>query len=412
MSRWFPLLLLLVACSGGGGGPPAEGADGEKKAETEPDPRTLVEVAKVTRGSVGDHLVGSATVESEAQATLVPEASGTVTAIYVEEGDPVKRGQLLAVVASPQLEGGFARAQAELDRATREAEGARRLHEQGALSRAELDIAEQALRTARVAYDEATRTRGFTRIESPIDGTVAQKNLRFGEVAGGTAAFTVVDLDRLRVVVSLPERDVARVRPGLPATLVSAYDDDQAATGRVLRVSPVVDSATGTFRVTIAVDPGQTALRPGQFVSTRIEVDRHEGVLTVPRRALVWDEGKAHVFLVRELTAEELAKEAEEKVKAEEEAKKGPGGGFAFSFGGGEAEEEEKAPEVPGPKRKAVRTPVEVGFEDGETAEILSGVAEGDAVVVVGNEALRDDARVRLPEDPTVAQAATEPKAG
>lgn len=413
MRPWFLLCLWLAACSGGGGAGPDEGAaeDTDEKKKAEPDPRTLVEVASAVTGGVGDHLVGSATVESEAQATLVPEAQGVVTGIFVEEGDAVKKGQLLAVIASPTLEGGYERASAELDRATREAATAERLHAQGALSKAELETAQQALQTARLAAGEASRTRGFTRMESPIAGTVAQKNLRYGEVAGTQAGFVIVDLDRLRVVVNLPERDISRVRPGMPVTLVSAYDDALQATGQVLRVAPVVEATSGTFRVTVAVDPGQGALRPGQFVSARIEVDRHEGVLTVPRRALVWEEGKAYVYLVRELNAEELAKEEEEKQEEEEKEGKAKGqGGFSFSFGGGE--EEDEPDELPGPKRKAVRTPVEVGYEDGELAEIRSGLEVGQAVVVVGTEALRDGARVRLPEDPTLAKASAEPSAG
>ncbi len=411
MSAWL-LTLFLVACAGG---PEGGGGDTDAEEETQPDPRSLVEVALVMPGSVGSHLVGSATVESEAQATLVPEATGVVTGIYVEEGDRVTKGQLLAALSNPTLEGGFSRASAELERATRDVEAARRLFSQGAISKAELDLAETTLTGARTAHAEATQTKGFTRLESPINGTVATRNLRFGEVAGGQPAFVIVDLDRLRVVVSLPERDAAAVRAGLPAKLVSAYDDKSVATGSVLRVSPVIEATSGTFRTTIAVDPGQSTLRPGQFVSVRIEVDRHENVLTVPRRALVWDEGKPFVYRVAEMTPEEVAKEAEDKKKLEEKAEGGggKGGGMSFSFGGGDTDEK-KEPELPGPKRKAVRVAVTIGFEDGELAEVTSGLKVGEQVVTVGNEALRDGARVRLPGDPTIAtkteEAPAEPK--
>jgi len=407
MIVWL-LSLALLGCAGGDG--EGKGPEGEEKEEFQPDPRSLVEVAAVATGSVGSHLVGAATVESEAQATIVPEATGVVTELLVEEGDTVRKGQVLAVLSSPTLEGSYAQAKGELERAERDADSARRLYAQGALSRAELDVAEGTLRAAKTAFSQASDTRGFTRLTSPIAGTVAQRNLRFGELAGPQAAFTVVDLDRLRVVVSLPERDARRVRAGLPVELVSAYDAAVKATGKVLRVAPVIDAASGTFRTTVAVEPGQ-ALRPGQFVSVRIEVDRHEDVLTVSRRALVWEEGKPYVYRVTELTPEEVAKEEEEKKKKEEEAaKEGPGGGLSFSFGGGK-EEEEKPPEIPGPKRKATRVSVEVGYEDNELAEVVKGLAVGDQVVVVGNEALRDGARVRLPGDPTVATKVEEAEA-
>lgn len=396
------LVVLLIGCSVQSD----EAPGGEDSGDVQPDPRTLVEVAEAAPGSVGSHLVASATVESEVQATLVAEASGVVTALHAEEGDEVRRGQLLAVIASPQLDAAYERASAELERARTEAEAAERLFGQNAVSRAEVDAARQALAIARTAHSEASATRGFTRLLSPIDGVVAQRNVRYGEVAGPTPAFVIVDPARLRVVVNLPERDLPRVRPGLPATLVSAYSADVTARGTLERIAPVVDAATGTFRATLRLD-ADTPLRPGQFVSVRVEVDRHEGVLTVPRRALVWEEGKAYVFRVSELTAEDEAKEkeAEEKAKKAEEK-----GGFAFSFG--EPDEEKKPAELPGPKRKAVRVAVQVGYEDGELAEITSGLAAGDPVVVVGNQALRDGARVRLPGDPTVASAAPPQKDG
>lgn len=399
MLAW-PLLLALVACSGS----PEPGGEAKTDEEKKPvvDPRTLVEVAPVTRGAVGQHLVSSASVESESQATLVPETAGVVSALYVEEGDRVTKGQRLATLVAPTLDGAWERAQSQVQTAQADAETARRLFDQGAIAKAELDAANRALDLARSAGREAGRTRGFGELTSPIDGVVATRNMRVGEMAGPTSAIVVVDPARLRVVVNLPERDIARVHEGLAASLTSSFDDKAVAPGRVVRVSPVVDATSGTFRVTVALDDSATKLRPGQFVSVRIEVDRHEGVLTIPRRALVWEEGKAYLFKVVEQTAEELAKEKEEAEKKKAEAKKAEGFSFDSLWG---AKEEEAEPEPPPPHRKAVRLAVDVGFEDGENAEILSGAVEGDSVVTVGNSALRDGAKVRLPGDPTLTDA-------
>lgn len=397
----FPLGLLLllgVGCAMGGG-------EGEPPAEGEPeapvvDPRILVESANAAPGTVGDHVVASASVESEGQAVLIPEASGLVTGVYVEDGDRVERGQLLAEIASPALDGAFARAAEELARAEADAAAAQRLFDQGAISRSELDVALRAQTAARTAHAEARETRGFTRLESPIAGVVASRQIRYGETAGPTPAFTIVDLDRLRVVVSLPERDLARVQAGQPATVVSAYDDAVSGTGHVLRVAPVVDTATGTVRVTVGLDPGQAQLRPGQFVSVRIEVARHEGVVTVPRRAIVWEEGVSYVFTLLEgPPPKEPGAEGEEAAK-EGEPEAPPW--WASLLGGGGEEEEAAEPEIPGPWRRAHRVPVKLGFEDGTVAEVVEGLAAGAPVVTIGVDALRDDARVRLPGDPVM----------
>ena len=104
-------LVFLVACSGG---PPGRG-DGAVETEAEPDQRLLVEVISVEQGSVADYLETTGTVESEAQADIVPEASGTVTRIDVEEGDAVRKGQVLAVIANPSLDASNSRAQIELE---------------------------------------------------------------------------------------------------------------------------------------------------------------------------------------------------------------------------------------------------------------------------------------------------------
>ncbi|MBM4389942.1 MAG: efflux RND transporter periplasmic adaptor subunit [Deltaproteobacteria bacterium] len=386
---------LACSMSAGEGGEEGEGEDEEGKGPPV-DPRTLVDVAAVAPGTVGDHVVASAAVESEAQAALVPETTGVVTGIYAEEGDDVRKGQLLAVIASPQLDAAYERATAELERATADAEAAERLFAQGAIARTELETAQRALAAARTAHQEASQTRGFTRLESPIDGVVAARGIRFGETAGPTPAYTIVDPGKLRVVVALPERDLARVRVGQPATVVSAYDEAVGASGEVVRVAPVVDTQTGTVRVTVALDPGQAVLRPGQYVSVRVEVARHEGVLTVPRRAVVWEEGQSYVYTLLE-GPPPGEKPEEEQEEEEEEA------GWSFNFGGDEEEEEE--PEVPGPYRRAHRVRVKLGFEDGVNAEIVEGVAAGEQVVTVGNQALRDDARVRLPSDPVMAKA-------
>ncbi len=390
-------LLFVLACGG------EEGKLEEEEPKVQVDPRSLVDVVAAGKGDVGQHLVASGVVESEGQATLVPETAGRVTGIYVEEGEQVKAGQLLAVIASPTLDAAYERAGAELQRTDTELSTAQRLFEQGALSKAELELAIRARANARTAHEEASKTRGFTRIVAPIAGTVATRSLRYGEMAGGTPAFVIVQLEGLKVAVHLPERELRRIRVDQPATLVSAWDESIKVPGHVSLIAPIVDASSGTFKVTVAVDPGQTQLRPGQYASVRIEVDRHQGVLTVPRRALIWEEGKPLVYkLVEGPPEDEKGKKEEEK----EEAKSEEMPPWLAKMMGQDPKKEDE--ELPGPYRRAVRTPVEIGYEDGDQVEIVGGLTDGETVIVVGNEALRDDARVRLPGDPTVATAKEE----
>ncbi len=417
--------LLLAAC-GGGNGHGVHGGHGGPDCEDEappPDPRTLIEAVEVATGAVGQYVVSSAVVESEAAVDLLPETSGTVTAVRVEEGDAVHKGQVLAVIENPNLEATMERAQAELERAEQTYGEFQRLREANAVSERELLDALHALTTARTTYDEAQRMGAHARLVSPIDGHIAARYVKYGQVASAaTPAFQVVDLDQLRVVAQLPERDLTHIRVGQPAQLVPVYDSELVVPGEVLRLSPVVDSQTGTFRVTVAPVGEQRALRPGQFVSVRIQIDHHDGTLVLPRRAVLYDRGEPYVFRVVEAPEEESEEEEEDEPEEGEEEEEGEPGlvdkikakiaeiqeKMAQAQGMGGDEEEE---ELPGPKRQVERVDLELGFVEVETVEVLGGLDSGDLVVTLGHEALRDEARVRLPEDPTMAEIMEQRKA-
>ncbi|MCK6520079.1 efflux RND transporter periplasmic adaptor subunit [Myxococcota bacterium] len=402
--------LLSLACSGGPGGPGGPGgAGGEEQAKRKVDPRTLVTVAPVGPGEVAATIQSTGVVESEAQADLTPEASGTVISISVEEGDTVKRGQALAVIENASLDAAYERAKAELARAERELAQVESLHKRGAVSDADLNTARDALNTAKTTLAEARSSAGHLRLVSPIDGTVALRDLRYGEVAGGKRAFQVVDLDRLRVVVKLPERDLSRLEVGQIATLTPVYDGEVHVSAELIRLSPTVDATTGTVRATLALPKGERTLRPGQFVSASLETERRQAALVVPREAIVYDDGQAMVYRV---AIEEPPKEEEAKKEEGEEAKPEEAKGFSFSFGGAQGmPEAEEEIELPGPYRIARKVPVEVGLSDEDTTEILSGLKPGDEVVIVGQANLRDGARVRLEADPRLEDVIAEAEA-
>jgi membrane fusion protein (multidrug efflux system) len=381
----FWLALALAGCAGEGGDQPH--GEGQDQAE----PVTVVEMATATSGTVIDEIVSSAVVEALAQADLVPEATGVVVQVHKDEGDPVTKGEVLAVLDNAVLGTGAERARGEVARLEQQVSQARELLQRGAISNRELEDLEHQLNTAKLSAREASRTWGQTRIVAPFDGVVAMRGVQMGELAtGATVAFQIVDPSQLRVVAALPERDLSRISVGQPARLVSAYDPDHVAQGHVARMAPVVDANSGTFRVTVAVDQA-AGLRPGQFVSVRLQVDEHEGVLVVPKQAVVWEDGTPVVYKV-----------GPPPEKKEEEKKEEAHGGFRFQLpawlaGGGEEGEggDEKKSEDQGPPLVAVRTRVELVLVDEQWAEVGSGLAVGDRVVVVGQSNLRDGARVR-----------------
>lgn len=356
-------LAITLALAGCGGDAPegqapataATGADG--KPEEKKAPAVPVEVARVTKQVISASYSGTASLEAPAEAQVVAKSSGVVLQVLVEEGDQVRAGQVLA-----RIDPDRARLEMERSRATvRKLENNfRRAQELLASKLVSAESVEQIrfdLESAKASYDLAQLELSNTNIVAPITGVVAQRMVKVGNlVALNAPAFRVVDISRLEGVLNVPERELATLRPGMPLRMVVDAVPGKVFEGRVDRISPVVDSGSGTFRVVCAFDGGGT-LRPGMFGRIEVVYDERVDALTMPRVALLEDEGEPAVFVVRE--------------------------------------------------SKAVRVPVELGYVNGELAEVRSGLVEGDDVVTAGKVAIRDGSEVEV-INPSAPEASTE----
>lgn len=357
-------LAIALALAGCGGGAPPEGQAAEPAAQGEDGkpaekkaPAVPVEVARVTKQVISASYSGTASLEAPAEAQVVAKTSGVVLQVLVEEGDQVKAGQVLA-----RIDPDRARLEMERSRATvRKLENNfRRAQELLASKLVSAESVEQIrfdLESARASYDLAQLELSYTDIVAPISGVVAQRMVKVGNlVALNAPAYRVVDISRLEGVLNVPERELATLRPGMPLRMVVDAVPGKVFEGTVDRISPVVDSGSGTFRVVCAFEGGGT-LRPGMFGRIEVVYDERVDALTMPRVALLEDEGEPAVFVVRE--------------------------------------------------SKAVRVPVELGYVNGELAEVRSGLAEGDDVVTAGKVAIRDGSEVEV-INPTAPEASTE----
>ncbi len=432
--RILPVTVLfatLAACGSGGGpgggprgrgGPGGWGGGGPKST-----PATLVEVTTLQPRSIAQTLQTSASVEAEASADLIPQTTGTVVALYKRIGDPVRKGDALALIRNASLDANARRAQAEVRHLKAQVEEMQTLRDKGAVSQRELEDLRYQLITAQTTLAEATANFGDTRLVAPFDGIVAEMNLKVGDTAqGGQVAAKVVDLSVLRIKATLPERDVEAVSVGQPAEVTSAYDREASATATVSRVAPVVDAATGTFTVELDIAGAGSSLRPGQFVTVDIETDRKDDALVVPRKSVIYSAGQPTVFVVTLPEPEEEKDEAEEK----EEEKKGffaslfgggekKGGGEGRGPGGkgpdgkgpqGEGKPEGEEAEKQGPVFEARQVTVKLGTTNPGEVELIDGVTEGQQVITVGQANLTDGATIRL-TDEALLDAPKEPGA-
>jgi membrane fusion protein, multidrug efflux system len=329
--------------SGGRRGPGGPGAEGEAAA-------VPVEVAAVERRPVAFYIETNGSLEAENDVLIVARTAGPIVELATEEGRPVRRGQLMARIDPREARAQVQIAEVALREAERAYERARSTFEAGLISRADYDQALAAKESAEATRADRQVQLGYTRIDAPFDAVVVQRMVRLADnVTPNQQLFRIADFDPLLCRIQVPEKELPRLHRGQPAHLtVEAFPGERFA-ARVLRVSPVVEAATGTVRVTLEVE-ARDRLRPGMFASVFLEVDRHEGALTIPKAALSLESLGDTVYVVS--------------------------------------------------GQVASRRPVTLGYQEAGIVEVVSGLDEGDHVIVVGQDGLSEGTPVRILEGP------------
>lgn len=346
--------LLLAGLAACGGTDKAPGT-AEAKAETKKGAQKVpVETASVSRRSIAARYSGTASLSAAAEAEVVAKTSGVLIDLLAEEGDAVKAGQVLARLDPDRKGLALAQQKATLEKLEREYKRSNEMFQRQLVSADAHEKIRSELEIQRAAVDIAELELSYTRVVAPISGVIAQRMAKEGNlIQANGPLFKIVDTSRLEAVLNVPERELATLKPGLPVSMQVDAVPGRDFAGRIDRISPVVDAGSGTFRVT-ATFTGQPALWPGMFGRIGVVYDQRENALTVPRDALLEGEGEPAVFAVRE--------------------------------------------------GKAVRVPVELGYQDGSLAEIRAGLAEGEQVVTVGKVALRAGAEVEVVNAPALVE--------
>jgi membrane fusion protein, multidrug efflux system len=342
-------------------------------------PPMAVEMASATRAPLAEYLTVVGNLEGMTSIDVTSKVSARLLTVRVRIGDRVDRGQVLAEVEDRELREQVKQAEAshEVARATirqREAdlkfaetnlERSRSLFQRNLLPRqemddaearhqaaqAQLDLARAQFEQAKARLEELRITLSNTEIRSPVTGFIGKRLLDPGAfVSSNTPLLSVVEIGTVRLVANLVEKDMRRVVVGTPARVeVDAYPGDQFE-GRVARVAPVLDPATRTAQMEIEVPNPGFRLKPGMYSRVQLTVARRENALVVPRNAVVDRDGKKGVFTI-------------------------------------------------GPEKTARFHEVTIGIEDGQRAEILGGLTDGQSIVSTGAAGLREGDRIQLPGD-------------
>ena len=298
--------------------------------------RRLVQIELTTVSASGAGALtanGTITYDANHVSVVASRAEGRVVAVRADLGHPVQQGSVLAILESSdvgQTRGDLERAQANLEVAKQAFERERSLYEQQVSSQKEMLEAQAAYRSAQAEYNAArSKIRalgasvdgpdavgGSFALISPVAGTVVERNVMPGQIAGpANNLFTVADLRRVWINVDVYESDVRRVRVGAPARIITRAMPGETFRGHVTYAGGVVDTATRTLKVRVEVENMGQRLRPGMYAQVEIETPRASTVASdsgaatlVPELAVQDLNGKSVVFVPGGATGQFIAR--------------------------------------------------------------------------------------------------------
>jgi membrane fusion protein (multidrug efflux system) len=293
-ARALALAALLISAAGA-----AACTSRAEAADDEPTAATPVRVRAATAVERPTAVTASGAVDANTTAEMAFKVGGRIVRVPVEEGQPVRAGQLLAAIDAGDYRLNATQAAARATQAADEYERMRALYERGSLAPNDYVKFETAAQVAAAQAELAFQQFDDTRLVSPISGIVARRAIDVGEmVAPGTPLFSIVAVDPITIRVGIPEAQMGLVRRGAAATVAVPALAGPPFPARVRMIGVSADPTSRTYPVELDVpNPGHELL-PGMIAEARIEGDRITRALTVPGEAIVRDaEGATLLFI-------------------------------------------------------------------------------------------------------------------
>lgn len=287
--------------------------------------------------------VYTANVEAYAKNNIAPQSPSRIQKIYVEVGDFVRAGQIVAKMDEVSLN------QSKLSMANDSLEYSRikKLYEQGGVSKSDFDAMELKYNVTSSQYQNLLEN---TILRSPVSGVITARNYDQGDMYGGSPIYVVEQITPVKLYVGISEMDYTRVKKNDTVTLTADALPGKTFTGRIARIYPTIDAATHTFTAEVNVANRDRLLRPGMYARVTVNFGSNHSIV-VPDDCVVKQQGSG-VRSVFVLQADNTVKEVV----------------------------------------------VTLGRHFGTEYEILSGVAEGDKVVVKGQASLKNGSKVNVQE--------------
>ena len=313
--------------------------DSKKSAEVAEQPAEVVkpkvttEVVKTQDVDMQSVFMG--TVEGYAVNNITPQQPRRITRVLVDVGDRVSAGQKVAELDNSSL----AQAKAQYENAKASFERSDELYKYGGESKASWEAVKTQYEVAKLTYENLLEN---TTLVSPISGVITARNYDNGDMVAGQPIFVVQQISPAKVVISVSENLYSYLKKGMPVSIELDALPGQTFEGKVHRITPSIDAATHTFPVEIVIPNGKEQIKPGMYARVTMKYGTRQNIV-VPDRAVVKMLGSGDRFI------------------------------YVYKADGTVSYQK-----------------VELGRRMQDKYEVLSGIADGDEVVVTGQSALKD----------------------
>lgn len=332
----YPLILLIFVL--------ATSCGESEKSRDRPPP--LVTIAAAAPHEFVDRIEAIGTAEANEQVSVTAPVTEQITSLGFSDGDYVRRGQILAVLAQGQESASLSSAAAQARVAEQQLSRIAALRDRGFATKSSLDTQVAAVASARAGANEARASMADRIIRAPFSGFVSLRQISVGAVVGaGTEIAVVSDLSRIKLDFAIPETSLASVRVGQSIRAASAAYPNEPIIGTISAINPVVDPQTRSVIVRAVLPNGGARLKPGMLLSVAIQTRARTSV-AVPELAVVQEGNARFVYII-------------------------------------------------GRDGKANRLLIKTGGRDGNLVEVTEGLSAGQAIVTEGIVKLSEGIKVR-----------------
>lgn len=309
-------------------------------------PPMPVETAVASAGVVADRFEAVGTIEAGSEISVVAQIDGLVVSLPFREGQPIRKGALIAQIDDTQLAAEVARAEALRDQSRATFDRVKAVVDQNAGTPQDLDDAAAALKVAEANLAVAHARLDKTKITAPFDGIVGAREVDPGTyVRPGDVITNLAQIRTIRVRFASPERYVSKIQQGAEVTVSTTAYPGLELKGKITVVEPVLDPGTRSAKVIAVVDNPQERFRPGMSANVTAVLSERPNAVTIPNEAVFFEGDQSLVYVVK-------------------------------------------------PDSTVTRTPLTLGTRQSDVVEVLKGLAPGQRIVRAGHQKLFEGARV------------------